>query len=89
MGLNKREIVVIAETNKDNYSVEINTLDGRLWQAVIVITQPKKHYDVFTSRGELKTWLNLADTIVYIQETCEDCKNVTVQIGSWTFSRII
>ncbi|AIY44208.1 hypothetical protein LT85_p029 (plasmid) [Collimonas arenae] len=89
MGLNKREIVIIAETNRDNYSVEIKTLDSRLWQAVITITQPKKHYDVFTARGALKTWTNLADAIVYIQETCDDCKNVTIRIGAWTFSRVI
>lgn len=55
MGLNKREIAVIAETNRDNYSIEIKAVNGGLWQAVIKITQPERHYEIFTSRGELKT----------------------------------
>ncbi|MQR00977.1 hypothetical protein [Glaciimonas soli] len=89
MGLNKREIAVIAETNRDNYSVEIKMDDGRLSQASITIIQPEKRYEVFTSRGELKTWRNLADAVMYIQEVCPDCKNVTFTVGSWSFVRAL
>ena len=35
IGLNKREIAVIAETSRDNYSVEIKAVAGGLRQAVI------------------------------------------------------
>lgn len=89
MGLNKREISVIAETNRDNYSVEITAANGDLWQAGIKIVQPEKHYEIVTSRGDLKTWRNLADAITFIQETCIDCKDVTVSVGNWKFSRIL
>lgn len=89
MGLNRREIVVIAETNRDNYSVEISSIDGGLWQAAIKIVQPEKHYEIVTSRGDLKTWRNLADAITFIQDACNDCKYVIVNIGAWKFSRVI
>jgi hypothetical protein len=89
MGLNKREIAVIAETNRDNYSVEIKAADDGLWQAAIKIIQPEKHYEIFTSRGELKTWRNLGDAVTFVQETCNDCKDVTISIGTWKFTRII
>lgn len=89
MGLNKREISVIAETNRDNYSVEITAAEGDLWQASIKIAQPEKHFEIVTSRGDLKTWRNLADAITFIQDTCSDCKNVTINIGPWKFSRIL
>lgn len=86
MGLNKREIAVIAETNRDNYTVEIKALEKGLWQVAIKITRPEKHFDVFTSRGDLKTWRNLADAIVFVQETCKDCNNVVITINDWTFA---
>lgn len=87
MGLNKRELAVIAETNRDNYSINIRAEEGGLWQATITLIQPEKHYEVFTSRGELKTWRNLDDAITFVQNTCDDCKDVTISIGSWTFTR--
>ena len=87
MGLNKREIAVIAETNRDNYSVEIKAMESGLWQVAIMIVQPEKYFEVFTSRGDLKTWRNLADAVVFVQETCTDCLDVTIVIGEWIFSR--
>lgn len=89
MGLNKRDISIIAETNHDNYSVEILASEGNLWRAVIKIVQPAKDYEIVTSRGELKTWRNLADAIMFIQESCNDCSQVIVKVGTWQFSRIL
>lgn len=88
MGLNKREIAVIAETNRDNYSIEISLDQNGLWLIHIHITQPAKTYEAFTSRGVLKTWRNLDDAILYIQETCEDCKTVTIDQGTWKFTKV-
>jgi hypothetical protein len=87
MGLNKREIAVIAETNRGNYTVEIKAMEAGLWLVSITIIQPEKHYEVFTSRGDLKTWRNLADAILFVQETCPDCENVTIIVEQWTFTR--
>jgi len=87
MGLNKREIAVIAETNRDNYSVEIKAVEDGLWQVAIKIVQPEKYFEVFTSRGDLKTWRNLADAVIFVQETCSDCRDVTIVVREWTFSR--
>lgn len=85
MGLNKREIAVIAETNRNNYTVEIKAVEKGLWQVIIKIVQPEKRFEVFTSRGELKTWRNLADAITFVQESCSDCKKVTININDWSF----
>lgn len=88
MRLNKREIAVIAETNRENYSIEISINNENLWRASIKLTQPEKLYEIGTSRGELKTWRNLQDAITYIQETCSDCKEVQIKTGDWIFKRI-
>lgn len=87
MGLNKKEIAVIATTNRGNYSVEIKTGQDDLWQVVIKLPNPDRHFDIVTSRGELKTWRNLADAITFIQETCADCMNVEITVQTWTFVR--
>lgn len=85
MGLNKRELAVIAETNRDNYEVEIKSVEKGLWQVSIKMVPSEKHFDVFTSRGELKTWRNLADAITFVQETCPDCKKVAITVNDWDF----
>ncbi|GJJ05693.1 hypothetical protein RugamoR64_62310 [Duganella rhizosphaerae] len=87
MGLNKQEILVIAETNRGNYSVEIKSVNTGLWQVGIKIGNPDRYFDVFTSRGDLKTWRNLADAVNFVQETCPDCMNVDISVQHWTFSR--
>jgi len=88
MGLNKRDIAVIAGANKDNFSVEILPAEGDLWRATIKIIKPEKIYDVFTARGDLKTWRDLGDAITFIQQACGDCKDVTITIGEWKFGRV-
>lgn len=85
MGLNKRELAVIAETNRDNYEVEIKSVEKELWQVTIKIMPSENHFDIFTSRGELKTWRNLADVIAFVQETCPDCKKVAIAVNGWDF----
>jgi len=87
MSLNKREIAVIAETNRGNYSVEIRSINDGLWQVAIKILQPEKCFEVFTSRGDLKTWRNLSDAVVFVQDTCPDCQSVTIKVRDWTFLR--
>ena len=87
MGLNKREIAVLAETSKDNYTVEIKAVEQGLWKIDITVIQPENRFEVFTSRGDLKTWRNLADAVLFVQETCADCKNVSIAVNQWTFTR--
>jgi len=87
MGLNKQELLVTAETNRGNYSVEIKSDIPGLWQAGIKIGIPERYFDVLTSRGDLKTWRNLADAVAFIQDTCPDCEKVQIQIQNWTFER--
>jgi hypothetical protein len=86
MGLNKQEILVLSKSNRGNYAVEINC-SGGAWRAGIKIINPEQKFDVLTSRGDLKTWRNLGDAILFFQETCEDCKDVAININSWTFER--
>jgi hypothetical protein len=54
MGLNKQEILVLAETNRDNYSVQIKSDTPGFWQVSIQISNPERQFDVFTSRGDLE-----------------------------------
>lgn len=86
-GLNKKEIQVIAQTNRDNYSVRIYSETGGLWQVDIRMKNPDRDFRALTQRGELKTWRDLAGAVSYIQETCPDCNLVSVEVGTWTFSR--
>lgn len=87
MGLNKQEILVLAETNRDNYSVQIKSETLGFWQISIRISNPERNFDVFTSRGDLKTWRNLADAVLFVKETCKDCMNVEIVVQDWTFAR--
>lgn len=87
IGLNKREIAVIAETNRDNYTVEIKAMEDGIWQVAIKIVQPKKYFEVLTSRGDLKTWRNLSDAIIFVQENCPDCLDVMIVVRDWIFLR--
>jgi hypothetical protein len=87
MGLNKQEILVLAETNRDNYSVQIKSDTPGFWQVSIQITNLERQFDVFTSRGDLKTWRNLADAVIFVKETCGDCMNVEIVMQNWTFVR--
>lgn len=87
MGLNKQEVLVIADTNRGNYSVQIKSTTPGLWTVGIQISNPDRYFDVFTSRGDLKTWRNLADAVTFVQDTCTDCKNVEIEIQDWIFSR--
>jgi hypothetical protein len=87
MGLNKQEILVIAETNRGNYSVQIKSTTPGLWTVGIQIGNPDRYFDVFTSRGDLKTRRNLADAVTFVQDTCTDCMNVEIAVQEWTFAR--
>jgi hypothetical protein len=87
MGLNKKEILILAETNRGNYSVQIKSEIDGFWQVGIRVTNPDRYFDVSTSRGDLKTWRNLADAVYFVQETCKDCLNIEIAIGPWKFTR--
>lgn len=86
-GLNKKEIQVIAQANRDNYSVRIYSEEAGLWQVDIELANPARRFQAFTQRGEVKTWRELAGAVGFIQETCPDCEDVTVAVGAWTFTR--
>lgn len=86
-GLNKRQIEVIAETNRNRYAVRIFSEQYDLWQVTITLTDPPQDFHALTSRGEIKTWRELSGAIGYIQETCPDCRLVAIEVGGWKFSR--
>lgn len=86
-GLNKREIQVIADTNRDNYSIKIYSQEAGLWQLDIELSNPPRLYQAFTNRGDLKTWRELSGAVGYIQEICPDCRMVEISVGQWTFTR--
>lgn len=87
-GLNKREMQVLAAANRDNYAISIYSVEKDLWQVDLVVVSPERHFQAYTQRGELKTWRELAGAVSYVQETCPDCKTVTIAIGNWTFARM-
>jgi hypothetical protein len=87
MGLNKQEILVLSKSSRGNYSIEIKSSGDGIWQAGIRMNNPQQYFDVFTSRGDLKTWKNLADAIFFFQETCEDCKEISIVVKQWIFER--
>ncbi len=86
-GLNKKEIQVIAETNRNNFSVKIYSEEQGLWKVDITLSNPERHFQALTQRGELKTWRELSGAVGYIQETCPDCREVEIVVGKWKFSR--
>ena len=85
MGLNKLQLQVIAETNRDNYSIEITSRGVNEWVAYLKIKHPPNEHEVVTSRGLVKTWKNVGDAVEFVQEVCKDCKDVSVTMGNWTF----
>lgn len=85
MGLTKQELLVLGKSNRGNYSVEIRSKDPGVWQAAIKIAEPENHFDVLTSRGAVKTWRNLADVVLFFQDTCSDCQDVSIFLNNWTF----
>lgn len=86
-GLTKKEIQVIADTNRGNYSVEIHSEEQGSWQVVIKLGNPARSFRARTQRGEVKTWRELAGAVAFIQETCPDCQHVQIEVGTWTFAR--
>lgn len=86
-GLNKKEIQVLAETSRGNYSIRIYSEVPDLWQVDIMMANSGAQFQAFTQRGEVKTWRELAGAVGYVQDTCPDCQDVKISVGDWTFSR--
>lgn len=84
MGLKKIQLAVIAQTNRDNYSIEIRARNKNEWIASIKIKHPASEHEIVTSKGVPKTWRNVGDALEFIQEVCKDCKDVSVKMGNWT-----
>lgn len=87
-GLKKRDLPIIAATNKGNYSIEIHMNSDSIWQAVLKIGNTATVYDILTIRDDVKTWKYLEDAIKYFKETCPDCHDVKVNVGEWSFVKV-
>lgn len=87
MGFNKNELATIAKTSPDGFSVEIHCADDKFWYAFILLASTDEKHDVLTARGDLKSWRNLDDAVLFFERMTPSCKAFLVRVGSWTLSR--
>lgn len=89
MGFNKNELATIAKTSPDGFSVEIHCGEDKFWYADVFLRSTSEKHDVLTARGDLKSWRNLDDAILFFEKTTPHCKVVVVKIGTWVLSRTL
>ena len=87
MRLNTKELVIVAATNQGNCGITIKKFDAHFWQAELHVYTQEEPYEIYTQRGEVKTWRNLADVITFLQKNCPKCGSVKIHINDWIFSR--
>jgi hypothetical protein len=87
MGFNKNELATIAKTSPDGFSVEIHCADDNFWYAFVLLSSTSEKHDVLTARGDLKSWRNLDDAVLFFEKTTPACRAFVVRIGSWILSR--
>jgi hypothetical protein len=87
MGFNKNELATIAKTSPDGFSVEIHCADDNFWYAFVLLLSTSEKHDVLTARGDLKSWRNLDDAVLFFEKTTPACRAFVVRIGSWILSR--
>ncbi|RQR09931.1 hypothetical protein [Burkholderia stagnalis] len=86
MGLTKRELVVVDDTNREKYVVVIKESRPNLWTIELQFVDTQRMLNVETQRGQIKTWAKLSDAILFAQENCPHCRDAIVRIGSWSLS---
>ncbi|WP_069357888.1 hypothetical protein [Burkholderia cenocepacia] len=86
MGLTKRELAVVDDTNRDKYVVVIKESRLNLWTIELEFVDTRRMLNVETQRGQIKTWAKLSDAILFAQENCPHCRDAIVRIGSWSLS---
>lgn len=87
MGLTKREMIVVAETHRGNYTVWIKATENGFWKIKIHLDGQDRVYDVETTRGVTKGWRNLSDAILFAQENCKYFKSIFIEIGEWVLTK--
>jgi hypothetical protein len=87
MGFNKNELATIAKTSPDGFAVEIHCADDKFWYAIVLLSSTSEKHDVLTARGDLKSWRNLDDAVLFFEKTTPACKSFVVRIGQWILSR--
>lgn len=87
MGLTKREMIVVAETHRNKYTVWIKVTENGFWKVEIHLDGQKRIYNVETSRGGTKGWRNLSDAIIFVQENCKYLKSIFIEIEGWVLTK--
>lgn len=87
MGFNKNELATIAKTGPDAFSVEIRSADDNFWYAFVTLIRTSEEHRILTARGDIKSWRNLDDAVLFFEKTCPDCQNFEVKIGAWLLAR--
>ncbi len=86
-GFNKIALESIVASLPDPFVIDIDRADDGFWRALITMKETGLKYDILTSRGDLKTWRNVADAIIYVQGICPECKDVNVKFEKWILVR--
>jgi hypothetical protein len=87
MGFNKSELTTIAKTSPDGFSVQIRSAQDGFWYAFVVLVPAADEHQVLTARGDLKSWRNLDDAVLFFEKTCQDCRQFEIRIGTWILVR--
>lgn len=86
MGITKRELVLISDTHAGNYVIWIKATAEGFWKAEIHLKDQDRIYDIETTRGLTKSWRNLSDVILFVQENCRDFLGVFIEVGIWVLT---
>lgn len=87
MGKNKTEFAAILQADPKNCSVAIKRTADDFWFVELTVISTGVTDELSTARGAVKSWRNLADAVYFVQATCPSCKQVTLEVGSWTLAR--
>lgn len=83
MGFNKNELATISKTGPDAFSVELSLGEENLWYANVWLSRTSEEHRILTARGDVKTWRNLEDAVLFFEKTCPECVKFEIKIGSW------
>ena len=78
-----RELAAVALTGSNNYFLNLQKDEGKWIIDVSVLDADKrttKQYQVQTNRGKTKTWRYLEDALLFVNEYCENCQNLSIAI---------
>ncbi|MFC0134518.1 hypothetical protein CR105_23285 [Massilia eurypsychrophila] len=89
MGFNKNELATIAKTGPDAFSVKLRSGEGDFWYAFVILARTLEEHRILTARGDIKSWRNLDDAVLFFEKTCPECLNFEIEIGAWVLARRI